>query len=74
MKKYYDRSNKAQTFSEGEMVLVRKPGLNSKFEDTWEGPYQADLSSHPHFAAGVARISNLSHTHPHGTSNLPHFL
>ena len=40
MKKFYDRSAKAKTFSDGEMVLVRKPGLHSKMGDSWDGPYQ----------------------------------
>ena len=40
MKRFYDRSVKAKTFCEGEMVLVRKPGLHSKMGDSWEGPYQ----------------------------------
>ena len=29
-----------KSFVEGEMVLVRKPGLHSKLGDSWEGPYQ----------------------------------
>ena len=40
MKKFYDRSAKAKTFSDGEMMLVRKPGLHSKMGDSWDGPYQ----------------------------------
>ena len=40
MKHFYDRSAKMKNFVEGEMVLVRKPGLHSKLGDSWEGPYQ----------------------------------
>ena len=40
MKRFYDRSAKAKTLCEGEIVLVRKPGLHSKMGDSWEGPHQ----------------------------------
>ena len=40
MKRVYDRSAKLKVFQEGDMVLVRKPGLQSKMGDAWEGPYQ----------------------------------
>jgi len=41
MKKYYDRSVKgAITFTPGDMVLVRTPGLSSKFADSWSGPFE----------------------------------
>ena len=39
MKRFYDRSAKVKSFSEGEMVLVRKPGLQCKMGDSWECPY-----------------------------------
>lgn len=35
--------NKEKVLSEGEMVLVHKPGLHSKMEDNWEGPYRLVL-------------------------------
>ena len=35
-KQFYDRSAKEKSFSDGDMVLVRKPGLHSKVEDSWE--------------------------------------
>ena len=34
MKKFYDRSARVKTFSAGEMVLVRKPGLHCKLGDS----------------------------------------
>ena len=34
MKHFYDRSAKVKSFNEGEMVLVRKPGLQSKIGDS----------------------------------------
>ena len=37
MKRFYDRSAKVKSFSEG---LVRKPGLQCKMGDSREGPYQ----------------------------------
>ena len=40
MKRVYDRSAKLKVFQEGDMVLMRKPGLQSKMGDAWEGPYQ----------------------------------
>ena len=40
MKSFYDRLAKAKTFIEGAMVLLKKPGLQSKLGDSWEGPYQ----------------------------------
>ena len=41
MKSYYDKSAKCATDLEpGSMVLVRTPGLTSKFADSWTGPYE----------------------------------
>ena len=37
MKKQYDKTTSVKSFSAGEMVLVRKPGLQSKLGDTWDG-------------------------------------
>ena len=34
MKRFYDRSAKAKSFSVGDMVLVRKPGLHAKMNDS----------------------------------------
>ena len=42
MKRQYDKKAKVKTFTAGEMVLVRKPGLQSKLWDTWDGPYQVE--------------------------------
>ena len=47
MKTFYDRSARAKTFIEGDMVLVRKPGLHSKLGDSWEGPYQVAAQISP---------------------------
>ena len=35
MKFHYDQKATANVFSPGDMVLVRKPGLQSKLGDTW---------------------------------------
>ena len=42
MKRFYDRSARVKSFEVGEMVLVRKPGLQCKLGDFWEGPYQIE--------------------------------
>ena len=47
MKRFYDKSAKVKKFCEGEMVLVRKPGLHSKMGDSWEGPYQIEKQIFP---------------------------
>ena len=47
MKRFYDKSAKVKKFCEGEMVLVRKPGLHSKMGDSWEGPYQIEKQISP---------------------------
>ena len=41
MKSYYDKTAKPSIdFAIGSMVLVRIPGLSSKFDDSWSGPYE----------------------------------
>ena len=47
MKRFYDKSAKVKKFCEGEMVLVRMPGLHSKMGDSWEGPYQIEKQISP---------------------------
>ena len=47
MKKFYDKSARVKSFSAGEMVLVRKPGLHSKLGDSWDGPYQIERQVSP---------------------------
>ena len=47
MKQQYDKTASVKTFSAGEMVLVRKPGLQSKLGDTWDGPYQVERKISP---------------------------
>ena len=47
MKRQYDKTAKVKTFAAGDMVLVRKPGLQSKLGDTWDGPYQVDKQISP---------------------------
>ena len=47
MKKFYDKLAKVGSFSVGEMVLLRKPGLHSKLGDSWEGPYQIERQASP---------------------------
>ena len=65
MKRFYDRSAKVKTFGEGDMVLVRKPGIHSKMGDSWEGPYQIDHQVSPVTykvqVPGNARKSKLIH-------------
>jgi len=41
MKKHYDKSSSLNSsLMPGLMVLVRTPGLSSKFSDSWEGPFE----------------------------------
>ena len=47
MKRFYDRSAKVKKFAVGEMVLVRKPGLQCKMGDSWEGLYQIEQQISP---------------------------
>ena len=47
MKRFYDRSAKVKTFEAGDMVLVRKPGIQCKMGDSWEGPYQIEKQVSP---------------------------
>ena len=65
MKKFYDRSARMKSFSVGDMVLVRKPGLQAKLGDFWEGPYQIDQQSSPVTykvqVPGKPRLSRILH-------------
>ena len=36
----YDKKAKMRDFSEGCMMLVRRPDLVGKCEDCWDGPYK----------------------------------
>ena len=47
MKSYYDKSAKVRHFDPGEMVLVWKPGIHSKFGASWDGPYQVESKVSP---------------------------
>ena len=47
MKRQYDKKPNVKTFTAGDMVLVRKPGLQSKLGDTWDGPYQVEKQISP---------------------------
>jgi len=38
-KEKWDKKAKTREFQVGEEVLVRKPGLNFKLQDSWEGPF-----------------------------------
>ena len=41
MKSYYNKTAKPSIdFAIGSMVLVRIPGLSSRFDDSWSGPYE----------------------------------
>jgi len=35
----WDSKSKEREFLVGDEILLRKPGLNFKLEDSWEGPY-----------------------------------
>ncbi len=39
-KLYYDGKACVKVYSVGDKVLLRSPGLHSKLEETWEGPYE----------------------------------
>ena len=47
MKLHYDKKATAKVFCAGDMVLVRKPGLQIKLGDTWDGPYQVGKAISP---------------------------
>ena len=47
MKMFYDRSASAKTFSEGDMVLVRRPLLKKKMDCSWEGPFEIEKQVSP---------------------------
>ena len=36
----WDSKAKPRTFEVGDSVLVRKPGMCTKLEETWEGPFK----------------------------------
>ena len=38
-KERWDRKAKSRTFQVGDKVLVRKPGMCAKLEETWDGPF-----------------------------------
>ena len=40
MKEAFDRHAREKSFSVGDSVLIRKPGLQGKLGDSWDGPYQ----------------------------------
>ena len=43
----WDGRAKARTFQVGDSVLVRKPGMTTKLEETWEGPYKITKVNSP---------------------------
>ena len=47
MKKHYDRTARAKLFSEGDMVIIRKPIRRGKLDPSWEGPYEVDGQRSP---------------------------
>ena len=47
MKEFYDRSASVKTFSQGDMVLVRKPLLKQKMACAWEGPFEIEQQVSP---------------------------
>ena len=47
MKTFYDRSASVKTFSEGDMVLVRRPLLKKKMDCSWEGPFEIEKQVSP---------------------------
>ena len=40
LKKDYDRCAKTRTFENGDLVLVRIPGMTNKLSESWEGQYE----------------------------------
>ena len=40
VKERYDRSARERKFVEGDMVLIRTPGMSSKLDEAWDGPYE----------------------------------
>ena len=50
MKLNYDKHAKEKSFTIGELVLVRKPGIRGKFGDAWGGPVEV-----------LEKISNLNY-------------
>ena len=47
MKANYDKTATVRTFNPGEMVLVWKPGIHSKFGASWDGPFQVECRVSP---------------------------
>ena len=43
----YDKKAKMRDFSEGCMMLVRRPDLVGKLEDCWDGPLQNHQEGYP---------------------------
>ena len=39
-KQYFDKKAVRRVLTAGDLVLVRKPGLSSKLEESWHGPYK----------------------------------
>lgn len=40
MKAMYDKKAQSREFQEGNMVLLRVPGMVGKLDDAWDGPYE----------------------------------
>ena len=47
MKEFYDRSSSVKTFSQGDMVLVRRPLKKKKMACAWEGPFEIERQVSP---------------------------
>ena len=47
MKANYDKTATVRTFNPGDMVLVWKPGIHSKFGASWDGPFQVECRVSP---------------------------
>ena len=53
-KERYDRDCVVKKFNKGEMVVMRHPGLQSKLEGAWEGPFEIlDVPSEFHVVLGI---------------------
>ena len=40
LKKDYDKCAKTRIFENGDLVLIRIPGMTNKLSESWEGPYE----------------------------------
>ena len=65
MKIAYDKSAREKSFEIGDLVLIRKPGIQGKFGDSWGGPFEVlqkiSTLNYRVQAPGVASKSKVLH-------------